>query len=73
MSEGVYVLHRFYTKQQAIDKVRKILDEWERKGYRKTDDVPPSDKNIVEYLQLMKGLGYPIVGYRQREKLKEVI
>jgi len=73
MSEGTYALHKFYTKQQAIDRVREILTEWEKKGYNKTDDVPPTDKNIAEFLQLMKGLGTPIINYKYLNKLKGVI
>jgi hypothetical protein len=49
------------------------MKEWEKKGWTKVNDVPPTDENISEFLQLMKGLGCPIVDYRYKKKLKEVV
>jgi hypothetical protein len=49
------------------------MKEWEKRGWTKVNDVPPCDENISEFLQLMKGLGHPIVDYRHKEKLKEVV
>jgi cyanate lyase len=59
-------------RKEAIERVREILDLWEMKGYSKPNDVPPTDPHISEFLQLMKGFGYP-VDYKYKEKLKEVI
>lgn len=66
----VYLIHRFYTKAQATKRVREILNIWERKGYDKPNDVPPTDDHILEFLQLMKGLGTP-VDYAHKERLKK--
>jgi len=73
MPEGVCITHKFYTKKEAIEKVKEILNIWERKGWSKPNDVPPTDEYIIEFLQLMKGLGYPIIDYKYRHKLKDVI
>ena len=70
---GFYLLHRFYTVDQAKKRIDEIMKEWEKGGWTKVNDVPPTDKNISEFLQLMKGLGCPIVDYRYKEKLKEVV
>jgi len=72
MSEGVYMQHKFYTKKEAIDKVKEILTVWESKGWSKPNDVPPNDENIQEFLQLMEGLGHH-VDYKYKDKLKEVV
>ena len=69
---GFYLLHKFYTKDEAKKRVDEIMKEWEKKGWTKTNDVPSTDKNISEFLQLMKGLGHPIIGYKYKKKLKEV-
>jgi len=73
MMTGFYVLHRFYTVDDAKKRADEIMKEWEKKGWTKTNDVPPCDKNISEFLQLMRGLGHPIVDYKYKEKLKEVV
>lgn len=73
MMSGFYLLHKLYTVDEAKKRADEIMKGWEKRGWTKTNDVPPCDENISEFLQIMKGLGHPIVDYKYKEKLKEVI
>jgi len=66
------LLHKFYTREQAKKRINEIMDRWEKMGYNTPNEVPPTDKDISEYLQLMKGLGLEIK-YKHYDKLKGVI
>jgi hypothetical protein len=70
--EWVIIQHKIYTKKYAINHVKEIIDGWERKGYNRLNDVPPTDKDISEFLSIMKGFGYP-VDYKYQKKLKKVL
>jgi len=66
------LLHKFYTGKQAIKRIHEIMDRWKKMGYNTPNEVPPTDKDISEYLQLMKSLGI-VIKYKHYDKLKEVV
>lgn len=57
--EPIILLHRIMTRKEATERIREILDRWEKLGFKKPNDVPPEDRNIPEFLSIMKGLGFP--------------
>ena len=53
LPEGRVVVLKSMSRADAVNRMKEIMDEWEKRGYEKTNDVPDGElKSEFKYLAL---------------------
>jgi len=59
LPEGKVLLWKIKSKKEIIDRLKEIMDKWEKQGYKKPNDVPESPEK-KEYRKLLRSLGLKV-------------
>lgn len=71
--EPAILIHRIMTRQEATQRIGEILSRWEKLGFKMPNDVPPEDKDLPEFLSIMRGLGFPEMAESYLKHLDELM
>jgi hypothetical protein len=57
---GHVVMHKIMTKQEAATEMKKIMFDWEQRGWKKPNDVPESEPTKQRFRELAKAIGLQV-------------